>query len=90
MTNFNLGDSAFNEKMMRLYRWIMPVVFGGLCILFVLTQAWLSAIMSLLGVLITLPPLSNIMEDLHMKGSIKVVACILLVIAAMYATGLYV
>lgn len=90
MMNFNLGDSEFNQKMIKLYGWIMPVIYGGLMILFLITQAWLTCLIFLIGLIITIPPLQEKMERFRIKGEIKVILCIMIFLLAIYSTGVYV
>lgn len=90
MMNFNLGDSEFNQKMIKLYSWIMPVIYGGLAILFLITHTWLTSLIFMMGFTLTFPLFQKKVERLYIKGGIKVILCILIFLIAIYSTGVYV
>lgn len=56
MNKLYLGDPEFNAKMMRIYAWVIPVVFILMTCLFLIAGAWLSSLCFLGVAILTMPP----------------------------------
>lgn len=56
MNKLYLGDPEFSAKMMKIYAWVIPVVFILMTCLFLIAGAWLSSLCFLgVAILVILP-----------------------------------
>ena len=85
-----LGDPEHNKKMMRVYAWIVPVVFLGMAILMLISGGWLPALLFFCVGVLYLPRLKDFFARIWLKGALKAVLAIALAIAGVYSTVLYV
>lgn len=83
---FNLGDPKFSRSITKVYSWLIPAIFSPVTLAFLLSGAVLSALLFLLVVVLTLPPLK---EKIKMHALLRFVLCTVLTLAGMYVTGLY-
>ena len=84
-----LGDPEFTKKMMKLYAWIMPVVFGGMAILLLSQKCWIPFMLFLINFILVFPPLKKQLDKIKIKGLIKIIICIGLTYFGLYLTSLY-
>jgi hypothetical protein len=91
MNNLFLGDPQFTKKMMKVYAWVMPVIFGGMFVLLTITKAWIPASLFFVNELIVFPPLDKILwEKLNLTIGLKFLICAVLTVIALAFTGAYV
>ena len=85
-----LGDREFAEKMTKVYRWIIPVFFFGMFFFFLISGGPVPAFLFLAVSLLYYPGWRDKLAKYHIKGLVKGIIAVLLVLAAVYSTGLYV
>ena len=90
MGKLNLGDPEYNRKMMIYYSWVAPIILAGMMVLFLITKAWVPALLMAADAVLTLPPMETYLKSLRISGGIKLILGIILVVAAFYFTNLYV
>ena len=89
-TKLYLGDKSFSNQMKSVYRWIIPVFFFGMFFFFLISGGLVPSLLFLAVALLYFPRWKDRLAKYHISGLIKGILAVLLVIAAVYSTGLYV
>lgn len=89
-TKLYLGDKDFSDQMRKIYKWIIPVFFFGMFFFFLISGGVVPALLFLAVALLYFPGWKDRLAGYHIKGAIKAILAVLLIIAAVYSTGLYV
>ena len=89
-TRIYLGDPEYTKKMMKVYGWIMPVVFLAMALAMFVYRAWITGLIFLAGLLLTLPYFRPFWDRLRIGSFLKLILCALLIALAVYSIRLYV
>lgn len=89
MNKLYLGDSEFSAKMMKIYAWVIPVVFILMTCLFLIAGAWLSSLCFLGVALLVMPPFKAWFKKVKLNGLLKFILGIVLILLGIYSTGIY-
>lgn len=84
----NLEDQEFGRKMMTIYSWIFPVIFASLGIIVLFGGAWICTLMLLVDSYIASPLASEKMKRWHIKGFLRVIICIAILVISMNLAGI--
>ena len=85
-----LGDKDFSNQMKKIYKWIIPGFFFGMFFFFLISGGVVPALLFLAVALLYFPGWKDRLAGYHIGGLVKGVLAVLLIIAAVYSTGLYV
>lgn len=87
---FYLGDPGFQKTMRKIYSWLVPGFCCGMSILLLLSGGWIPSLLFLCVTLLYLPMLKDFWARFWLKGFLKAILALAMVIGAIYSTGLYV
>ena len=89
MAKLYLGDPEFMRKMRKVYSWVYTVVFAGMSILLLISQAWIPALIFIAIALLNVPLFGAFFSSMHINGMARFFISALLVVSALALTGLY-
>lgn len=87
---FRDENPKFIKFITTIYSYIYPFCTGAVAVILLFNKAFASSLCFLLVCLITLPQLKDRLNKYYIKGLIKVILCVGLIILGLYSTVLYV
>lgn len=87
---FRDEDPKFVKFITTVYSYIYPFCTGIVGIILLINKAFASSLCFFAVCILTLPQLKDKLNKIHIKGLIKVVLCVGLIVLGLYSTILYI
>lgn len=89
MNKLYFGNPEFTKKVTKIYSWVIPVIFILMTCLFLVSQAWITALCFGGVILLCLPPFNSIYQKFRLGSFTRLIFGVILILLAIYSTGVY-